>query len=132
MQTVGRTSWTWDQSVARSLPTRGNINRIIADKQLCLKLDFNPGQRCFGEDEDSCCLDRAVVWAVSRRLSSTQAEDRAQVRSRGVCGRQRSSAADFLGVLQFFQPHIPPTSPHLTSPIIRSWYNRPKSGRRTK
>jgi hypothetical protein len=27
--------------------------------------------------------------------------------------------------------HIPPTAPHSLSSIIRGWYNRPNSGRRT-
>jgi hypothetical protein len=38
---------------------------------------------------------------------------------------------DFLRVLRFPLPIlIPPTAPH--SSIIRGWYNRPNSGRRTK
>jgi hypothetical protein len=37
----------------------------------------------------------------------------------------------FLRVLRFPLPIIPPTAPHSAS-IIRGWYNRPVSGRRTK
>jgi hypothetical protein len=41
--------------------------------------------------------------------------------------------AGFLWVLRFpLQMLIPPTTPHPSSSIIRGWYNRPVSGRRTK
>jgi hypothetical protein len=40
--------------------------------------------------------------------------------------------ARFLRVLRFFLPLIPPTAPHSTSSIIRRWYNRLNSDRRTK
>jgi hypothetical protein len=41
--------------------------------------------------------------------------------------------AGFLQVLRFPLPIlIPPTAPHSSSSIIRDWYNRPISGRRTK
>jgi hypothetical protein len=57
---------------------------------------------------------------------------RAQVRSCGICGGQCGTGAGFLRVLPFPLPIlIPPTTSHSSS-IIRGWYNRPISGRRTK
>jgi hypothetical protein len=57
---------------------------------------------------------------------------RCQVRSCGICGEQSGSGAGFLRVLRFHLPIlIPPTALHSSS-IIRGWYNRPISGRRTK
>jgi hypothetical protein len=54
-----------------------------------------------------------------------------QVRACGICGGQSGTGADFLQVLRFpLSILIPPTAPH--SSIIRGWYNRPNSGRRTK
>jgi hypothetical protein len=70
---------------------------------------------------------RAIAQAVSRRLPTAAARVRSQVRSCGICGGQSGTEADFLRVLQF-----PPTPPHSSSSIIRSWYNRPVSGRCTK
>jgi hypothetical protein len=53
------------------------------------------------------------------------------VKSCGICDGQNGSGADFLRVHRFPLPIlIPPTSPHLS--IIRGWYNRPNSDRRTK
>jgi hypothetical protein len=51
---------------------------------------------------------------------------RAQVRSFGICGGQGGTGVCFLLPIV-----IPPTAP-LSSSIIRGWYNRPVSGRRTK
>jgi hypothetical protein len=49
----------------------------------------------------------------------------------GICGGQNGSEASFLRVLRFPLPIIiPPNASY--SPIIRSWYNRPISGRRIK
>jgi hypothetical protein len=49
-----------------------------------------------------------------------------------ICGGQSGTGAGFLRVLRFPLPvSIPPTAPH-SSYIIRGWYNRPVSGRRTK
>jgi hypothetical protein len=74
---------------------------------------------------------RAIAQAVSRRLPTTAARVRAQVRSCGICGGHSSTGAGFLRVLRCPLPIlIPPTAPH--SSINRSWYNRPVSGRRTK
>jgi hypothetical protein len=57
---------------------------------------------------------------------------RAKVRSCGIRGGRSGTGAGFRRVLRFPLPIlIPPTTPHSTS-IIRGWYNRPISGRRTK
>jgi hypothetical protein len=78
-------------------------------------------------------LSRAIAQAVSLRLPTTAARVRAQVRSCGVCGGQSGIGTGFLRVLRFPLPiPIPPTAPHSSSSIIRGWYNRPISGRRTK
>jgi hypothetical protein len=73
-----------------------------------------------------------VAQAVSRRLPTAAARARAQVRSYVICGGLSGTEADFLRVLRFPLPIlIPPTAPHSSS-IIRGWYNRLHSGRRTK
>jgi hypothetical protein len=70
---------------------------------------------------------RAIAQAVSRRLPTAAA------RACGICGGQIGNGASFLGVLRFPLPIlIPPTALHLSSSIIRCWYNRSNSGRRTK
>jgi hypothetical protein len=57
---------------------------------------------------------------------------RAQVRLCVICGGENDTGADFLRVLEFpLSVVVPPTTPHSLS-IIRGWYNRPVSGRRTK
>jgi hypothetical protein len=53
----------------------------------------------------------AVAQAVSRRLRTTAARVRAQVRSRGICGGQSSTGAGFLRVFQLSLPIIPLTPP---------------------
>jgi hypothetical protein len=61
-----------------------------------------------------------------------RARVRAHVRSCGICCGQSGTGAGFLPVLRFPLPIlIPPTAPHSSS-IIRAWYNKPVSGRRTK
>jgi hypothetical protein len=40
--TYGRTPWTSDQLVARSLPTQDNTTQADEDKHPCLKRDSNP------------------------------------------------------------------------------------------
>jgi hypothetical protein len=76
---------------------------------------------------------RAIAQAVSRRLPIAPTGVRAQVKSCGICGGQSGTGEGFLRVLQLPLPIlIPPTAPHSSSSIIRGWYNRPISGRRTK
>jgi hypothetical protein len=76
---------------------------------------------------------RVIAQAVSRRLTTAAAPVRAQVRSCGICGGQSVIGAGFFQVLRFPLPIlIPPTAPHSSSSIIRGWYNRTISGRRTK
>jgi hypothetical protein len=78
-------------------------------------------------------LGLAVPQAVSRRLLTVAARARAKVRSCGICGWQSGNGASFLRVFRFPLPIlIPPTAQHSSSTIIRGWYNRPNSGRRTK
>jgi hypothetical protein len=68
---------------------------------------------------------RVIVQAVSLRLPTAVASDRAQVRSCGICGGQNDIRAGFLRVLRLPLPILmPPTAPH-KSYNIRGWYNRP-------
>jgi hypothetical protein len=75
---------------------------------------------------------RGRAQAASRWFPTAAARVRAQVRSCGICGEQSGTGAGFLRVLQFpLTILIPPTAPH-SSDIVRGWYNRPISGRRTE
>jgi hypothetical protein len=73
---------------------------------------------------------RAIAQEVSRRLPTAAARVRAHVKACGICGGQSRTGEGSLRVLRFPLPIIP-TAPHSSS-IIRGWYNRPVSGRRTK
>jgi hypothetical protein len=76
---------------------------------------------------------RAIAQAVSHRFPTTAARVLAQVRSCGICGGQSGTEADFLLVPRSPLPIlIPPIASCSSSSIIRGWYNRPGSGRRTK
>jgi hypothetical protein len=76
-------------------------------------------------------MGRAIAQAASRWLPTATAGVRARVSSCGIFDGQSGTGAGFLRVLQFPLPiHIPPIAPQ--SPIIRSWYSKPISGRRTK
>jgi hypothetical protein len=75
----------------------------------------------------------AIAQAVSRRLPTAAARVRAQVSSCGICGGQNDTGAGSLPVLRLPVPILIPTAvPHLSSSIIRGWYSRPISGRRTE
>jgi hypothetical protein len=81
---------------------------------------------------ETCLNGRTMTQAVSCRLPTAAARVRAQVWSRGISGGQSGNGAGFLRVLRFPLPFlIPPTALHSSS-IIRGWYNRPNSGRRTE
>jgi hypothetical protein len=74
---------------------------------------------------------RATVQAVSRRLPTTEARVRVKVKSCCICCGQSGTGISFLRELPFPLPIlIPPNAPY--SSIIRGWYNRAVSGRRTK
>jgi hypothetical protein len=74
----------------------------------------------------------AITQEVSRRLPTAAARVRSQFRSCGIFGEQSGTGTGFLRVLRFTLPIlIPPTAPQSSS-IIRGWYNRSVSGRRTK
>jgi hypothetical protein len=76
---------------------------------------------------------RAIAQAVSRRLPTAAARVLSQVNSCGICGGQSGAAAGFIRVLRFPLPILSPsTAPRSSSSIIRGWYNRSISGRRTK
>jgi hypothetical protein len=77
-------------------------------------------------------LGRAIAQAVSRWLPTAAVRVPAWVKSCGICGGQSGTEAGFLRVLRFTLPIlITPTAPH-SSFIIRGWYSRRISGRRTK
>jgi hypothetical protein len=70
---------------------------------------------------------------VSRRHLIAVARIRCQVRSCGIYGGQSGTGVGFLRILRFPLPIlIPTTAPHSPPFIIRGWYNRPNSGRRSK
>jgi hypothetical protein len=73
-----------------------------------------------------CSLQQVLLSA------ATAARVRAQGRLYGICGGQNITAIGILVGLRFPLPiRIPPIAPHSSS-IVRSWYNRPVSVRRTK
>jgi hypothetical protein len=73
---------------------------------------------------------RAIARAVSRWLPTTAARVRAQVISCGIYGGQSGNGAGFLRIYRLpLQILNPPTAPY--SSIIRGWYSRPNSCRRT-
>jgi hypothetical protein len=75
---------------------------------------------------------RAIAEAIRSRFSTSEARVRAQIRSCGICDGLSGIGAGFLRAFRFLLTIlIPPTAPHSSS-IMRGWYNRPISGRRTK
>jgi hypothetical protein len=108
------------ETVGIRVPTR-NIRKFI---MFCCPFSHFPSAR-------RVSVGRAIAQAVSRRLPTAAARFRSQVRSRGICAGQIGTGAGFLRVVQFpLSILIPPNAPY--SSIIRSWYNRSISGRRTK
>jgi hypothetical protein len=63
-----------------------------------------------------------IAQAVSRRLPTTAARVRAQIRSCGICGGQSDAGAGFLRVLRFPLPTVTPPNTPQSSSIIRGWY----------
>jgi hypothetical protein len=83
---------------------------------------------CTPAGRDVC----AVAQAVSRRLPTATPRVRAQIKTCWICSRQSCTMAGSLPILRLPLPIlIPPTAPHSPS-IIRAWYNRPNSSRRTE
>jgi hypothetical protein len=75
---------------------------------------------------------RAIAQAVSCRFPTATARDRVRIRSCGISGGESGTGVGFLRVLPLPLPIlIPPTAPQSPFSIIRGWYNRPVSGRRT-
>jgi hypothetical protein len=73
----------------------------------------------------------AIAQVVSCRLPMAETRVRSQVRLCGICGGQSGTGVGFLRVLRFPLPILIPLNAPYSS-IIRGWYNRPHSGRRTK
>jgi hypothetical protein len=59
---------------------------------------------------------RAIAEAVSRWLPTAAARVQSRVWSSGICRGQSGAGADFLRVLRFPLPFIPPNSPSSQSP----------------
>jgi hypothetical protein len=86
---------------------------------------------------EGCILNtdhgRDIGHAVIRRLPTAAVRVRAQVKSCGIFSVQNGTGACFLRVLLLpLLILIPPAAPHSSSSIIRGWYNRSISDRRTK
>jgi hypothetical protein len=110
-----------------------NVHRVSEVRQIEIHTaepiapDPSWGCNCY------CKVGRAITQAVSRQLPTAAARVRAKVRRCGICGGQSSNGAGFHLVLQFPLPVlITPTAPHSPPSVIRGWYNRPITGRRTK
>jgi hypothetical protein len=70
----------------------------------------------------SYVFGRAIAEAVGRRLPTSVARVRGWVKSRGICDGRSGTGSGFLRVLRFPLPIlIPPTAPHSSSSVIRSW-----------
>jgi hypothetical protein len=85
--------------------------------------------------ESKLSYSRAKAQAVSHWLSTAAARVRAQVRLYGFYGGQMALGqvfSEYFGFPCQFQILILPTAPHLSSSVIRGWYNWPVSGQRTK
>jgi hypothetical protein len=71
---------------------------------------------------------RAIAQAVSLLLLNAASLFRFQVKWCGICCGQNGTRAGFLRVFRFPLPIVvPPNAPY--SAIVRSWYDRPISGR---
>jgi hypothetical protein len=80
------------------------------------------------------CVGRglATSWSPSVKWSwNWKTEARAQ-RGCRASGKKKVALGQVFFEYFGLQILIPPTAPHSSSSIIRGWYNRPVSGRRTK
>jgi hypothetical protein len=130
------TPWTGDQPVIKPLTAQNNTNTERIQAYIHVSKDIRTHDPSDKAGEDISWLrpraGRDIAQAVSPRILTAVARVRAQVRSCGICGGQSGTGAGFLRVLRFpLLILIPLTAPDSSS-IIRGWYNRPHSGRRTE
>jgi hypothetical protein len=113
-------SWPQDHltSISRHVSMRPATRSILKLPRLWRTLENRVG---LGSQ-----LGRAIAQAITRWLPTAAARVRARIRSCGICAGQSGTGADFLRVLRFPLLNLIPHH------IIRGWYNRPVSGRRTK
>jgi hypothetical protein len=127
-----------------SVRKRVTNNRLLRPKQLSFRVESNVHRvtkyncvyalrsklYCYSLWATRQRSGHVIARAVSLRLPTAATRVRAQFRSCGICG---GTGAGSLRVLRLPLPiFIPLTAPNLSSSIIRGWYNRPISGRRTK
>jgi hypothetical protein len=75
--TFGRTPWTGDQPVARSLPTQDSTTQKNADTHPCLQLDSNPrSQYSSGRRQTAWPLGPAVNWDAFYKMSQISTRTR--------------------------------------------------------
>jgi hypothetical protein len=118
-----------------SLRSRHSLSRQLHRKEfLSVQGDFTYGDSVSHltlkrESSNIQMNGRAITQVVCRRLSTTVARARTQIRLCEICSGQSGPGADFHRVLRFPLPiHIPPIASHTSSSIIRGWYNRPVAG----
>jgi hypothetical protein len=76
-------------------------------------------------------VGRATAQVLSRWLPTKKARVRSRVTSCEICGGQSGTGAGFLRTLELSLPIlIPPAALH--SSIVKGWYSRAATGRRTK
>jgi hypothetical protein len=89
----------------------------------------NPGHRGWKQTTDSLSYGTASLEGCS--LFTTAAYRSSQVRPYEVCDGKSATLTGFIRVFWCLLPILAPPNPPNTS-IIRGWYNRPISGRRTE
>jgi hypothetical protein len=92
--------------------------------------------KCIRSPDTKCLVKLffgcTIAQAVSCWLPTVAGRVRSRVWSSGICGGQSSAGAGFLQVLQFPLPILIPSAALNSSSIIRVWYNRLVSSRRSK